>query len=76
VRVMLGVSVESGYVLILGGLVNARRLLCQSKPSIKILDVNTALGRCKPSADDAVPRAEHCQLMRHGRSMARSSVPT
>jgi hypothetical protein len=38
-----------GYVLRLGVLVGARRLLYQSKPSIEVLDVNTLSGSCNPN---------------------------
>jgi hypothetical protein len=38
----------SGYVLRLGGLVNARRSLYQSKPSIEASKANTAPGGCNP----------------------------
>ena len=37
-----------GYVLHLGVLVSARRLLYQSKPSIEATHVNTLGGTCKP----------------------------
>jgi hypothetical protein len=38
----------SGYVLRLGSLVNARRSLYQSKPSIEATKANTAQGGCHP----------------------------
>jgi len=57
----------SGYVLRLGSLVNARRSLYQSKPSIEAPKANTAPGGCNPenrpvwrgAARPEPPRSRH-----------------
>jgi hypothetical protein len=60
------------YVPDLGVLVNARRLLHQSKPSIEIVHVNTATGDCKPNLLSGEPVCDSSGAEARRRSSTRS----